>query len=63
MLRGKIKNEGNYIISLAELCAWLGNRAEELGVDVITGFACDKLNYNDKDEVTGVITKSFGINK
>ena len=36
-----INNHGNYIISLGQLCEWLGEQAEELGVEIIPGFAGD----------------------
>ena len=34
-----IDNHGNYIISLGQLCEWLAEQAEELGVEIIPGFA------------------------
>ena len=34
-----IDNHGNYIISLNELCTWLGEQAEELGVEILPGFS------------------------
>ena len=34
-----IDNHGNYIISLSELCVWLNEQAEELGVEVLPGFS------------------------
>ena len=41
-----IHNCGNYIISLGNLCQWLGERAEELGVDILPGIAGDKFNMD-----------------
>ena len=38
-----INNNGNYIISLGELCKWLAERAQEIGVDIFTGFAGDEV--------------------
>lgn len=57
------KNEGNYIISLANLTRWLGEQAEALGVDVFPGFAAAEILYNEHGAVCGVATGSMGINK
>jgi len=53
----------NHVISLGETCAWLAEQGEALGVDIITGFACDDFIFNSKNEVIGVKTKEMGINK
>lgn len=58
-----IHNSGNYIISLGNLCSWLGERAEELGVDILPGIAGDRLSINKDGHVEGVITGDFGIAK
>lgn len=63
LLPASIHNKGNYIISLGDLCEWLGERAEELGVDVLPGIAGDKIHYNKDGSVGGVITGDFGIGK
>ena len=47
------KNHGNYVISLGELCRWLGQQAEDLGVDIYPGFAGAELLYGDAGEVRG----------
>ena len=57
------KNEGNYIISLANLTRWLGEQAEALGVDVFPGFAAAEILYNEHGAVSGIATGSMGINK
>jgi electron-transferring-flavoprotein dehydrogenase len=62
LLPKAVHNKGNYIISLSELCRWLGKEAEELGVNVFTGFAGKELFYN-QEKVAGVITNDFGISK
>ncbi|MEO0998773.1 MAG: NAD(P)-binding protein, partial [Pseudomonadota bacterium] len=49
-------NEGNYIISLGRLCQWLGERAEELEVDLFPGFAAAEVLYDDDGAVRGVAT-------
>lgn len=58
-----IKNHGNYVVGLGEVVQWLGEKAEEAGVDVLPGFAGDKLYYNEDGSVGGVITGDFGIAK
>ncbi len=56
-------NEGNYIISLGELCRFLADQAESLGCEIYPGFAAAKMLYNDNNQVIGVITGDVGINK
>lgn len=56
-------NEGNYIISLGELCRFLAEQAESLGCEIYPGFAATKILYNDKNQVIGVATGDVGINK
>ncbi len=64
MLPKEIHNKGNYIISLSQLCRWLGAQAEESGTNVFTGFAANEILYDETGEkVTGVITGDFGIAK
>ena len=56
-------NEGNYIISLGNLCRWLGEQAEELGVEIFPGFAATEILYNDDGSVKGIATGDMGIDK
>jgi electron-transferring-flavoprotein dehydrogenase len=56
-------NEGNYIISLGRLCQWLGEQAENEGVNVFPGFAASEVLYDDQGRVTGVATSDMGIGK
>lgn len=58
-----LQNHGNYIISLGELCRWLGEQAEELGVEIYPGFAADEVLFNEDGSVRGVATKDVGILK
>ena len=59
-----IDNHGNYIISLSELTMWLGEQAEELGVEILTGFAGNETIFDEKGErVVGVRTGDMGIAK
>ena len=58
----QMNNHGNYIISLNQFCKWLGERAEELGVEVYPGFAASEVLYNPLDgSVKGVATNDLGI--
>lgn len=59
----QMHNDGNYIISLGNLCRWLGEQAEELGVDIIPGFAAASILYNEDGSVKGVVTGDMGIGK
>ena len=63
LLPKSLKNHGNYIISLANLCRWLGEQAETLGVEIFPGFAASKVVYNDDHTVAGIQTGDMGVNK
>ncbi len=54
-------NEGNYIISLSNLCKWLGEYAENLGINLFPGFAAAEILYDDNGAVYGVATGDMGI--
>ena len=58
-----LKNHGNYIISLSNLCKWLGEFAENLGVEIFPGFAASKLLYDNDQKVVGVQTGDMGLDK
>lgn len=57
-----MKNHGNYIASLCEVVRWLGEKAEELGVNVFTGFPAASLLV-DGNRVTGVRTTATGLDR
>ena len=57
------KNEGNYIISLANLVRWLGAQAESLGIDLFPGFPAAEILYDDDGAVKGVATGNMGIGR
>jgi electron-transferring-flavoprotein dehydrogenase len=57
------RNEGNYIVSLANVTRWLATRAEALGVEIFPGFAAAEVLYNGNGSVTGVATGNMGIGK
>lgn len=55
-------NKGNYVISLGNLCRWLAEQAENLGVEIFPGFAAGNVLYSDNGHsVTGIITGDMGI--
>ena len=56
-------NHGNYIISLGNLCRWLGQQAEGLGVEIYPGFAAAEVLYHEDGSVKGVATGDLGIGK
>ncbi|MCP3870240.1 MAG: electron transfer flavoprotein-ubiquinone oxidoreductase [Gammaproteobacteria bacterium] len=56
-------NQGNYVISLGNLCRWLAEQAEALGVEVFPGFSASALSYREDGSVRGVITGNMGLNK
>jgi len=58
-----LQNHNNYIISLSNLCKWLGEFAENLGVEIFPGFAASKLIFNEKGEVSGAQTGDMGLDK
>ena len=59
----QMANHGNYIISLGNLCRWLGGQAEGLGVEIYPGFAAAEVLYDEKGGVRGVATGDMGIGK
>ncbi|MGL4895997.1 MAG: NAD(P)/FAD-dependent oxidoreductase, partial [Shewanella sp.] len=54
-------NQGNYIISVGNLCRWLASRAEALGVEIFPGFAASELLFNDDNSVKGIVIGDMGI--
>ncbi len=56
LLPNDMKNKGNYIISLGNMCKWLGKYAEKLGVDIFPGFSAKEILYDDQNRVKGIIT-------
>ncbi|MBE0623776.1 MAG: electron transfer flavoprotein-ubiquinone oxidoreductase [Burkholderiales bacterium] len=59
----QMNNHGNYIISLGNLCRWLGQQAEGLGVEIYPGFAAAEVLYGEDGAVKGVATGDLGIGK
>jgi len=61
LLPPAMRNHGNYIISLGNLCRWLGEQAEALGVEIYPGFAAAEVLFNDDGSVKGVATGAMGV--
>ncbi len=59
----QMNNHGNFIISLGNLCRWLGQQAEGLGVEIYPGFAAAEVLYHEDGSVKGVATGDLGIGK
>ncbi|MEP4101143.1 electron transfer flavoprotein-ubiquinone oxidoreductase [Paraglaciecola sp.] len=56
-------NEGNYITSMGNMCRWLAEQAEQLGVEIFPGFAASEVLYNQDGSVAGVITGDMGLDE
>jgi len=59
----QLHNDGNYVISLSQLTRWLATQAEELGVEIYSGFSAAEVLYSDRGSVCGIATKEAGIRK
>ena len=59
----QMHNHGNYVISLGNLCRWLAQQAEELGVEIYPGFAAAEVLYDEAGRVRGVATGDMGIGR
>ena len=59
----QMRNHGNYIVSLGNLCRWLAEQAEALGVEIYPGFAAAEVLYHDDGSVKGVATGDMGLDK
>ena len=56
-------NEGNFIVSMGNVCRWLAEQAEDLGVEVYPGFAAAEVLYHDDGRVKGIATGDMGISE
>ena len=56
-------NDGNYIVSMGNVCRWLAEQAEQLGVEIFPGFPAQDIIYNEDGSVGGVITGDMGLDK
>ena len=62
-LPAQMHNHGNYVVSLGNVCRWLGEQAEELGAEIYPGFAAAEVLYDERGRVTGVATGDMGIGR
>ena len=58
-----LKNEGCFIVSLGELCTWMGQQAEQLGVEIFTGFAASELLFDPDQRIIGIATGAMGLDE
>ncbi len=58
-----MNNHGNYVVSLGNVCRWLAEKAEALGVEIYPGFAAAELITDDDGAVTGVATGDMGVTR
>ena len=63
LLPACFKNHGNYVISLGNVCRWLGQQAEALGVEIFPGFAAVEVLLDEAGKVIGVATGDMGIGR
>ena len=56
-----MSNHGNYIVSMGNVCRWMAEQAEEMGVEIFPGMSCSELVYGDNGEVKGVVAGVFGL--
>jgi electron-transferring-flavoprotein dehydrogenase len=57
-----MNNHGNYIVSMGNVCRWMAEQAEELGVEIFPGMACSELVFGENGEVKGVVAGEMGKN-
>ncbi len=57
-----MSNHGNYIVSMGNVCRWMAEQAEALGVEIFPGMSCSELVFGDQGEVKGVVAGEFGRN-
>jgi electron-transferring-flavoprotein dehydrogenase len=54
-------NEGNYIVSMGNVCRWLAEQAEGMGVEIFPGFTAAEVLFNDDGSVKGILTGDMGV--
>lgn len=56
-----MSNKGNYVVSLGNVCRWLAEQAENIGVEIFPGFAGAEILYHEDGSVKGVLTGDMGV--
>ena len=59
----QMHNAGNYVVSLGNVCRWLAEQAEALGVEVFPGFPAAQVLYAEDGRVRGVVTRDMGLER
>ncbi|MFT5447172.1 MAG: electron-transferring-flavoprotein dehydrogenase [Gammaproteobacteria bacterium] len=59
----QMHNKGNYIVSLGNVCRWLGEQAESMGVNVFPGFPASEVLFHEDGSVKGVATRDMGVGR
>jgi electron-transferring-flavoprotein dehydrogenase len=62
LLPACFRNHGNYVVSLGNVCRWLGQQAEAAGVEIFPGFAASEVLFSG-NTVSGVATGDVGIDR
>ena len=57
-----MSNHGNYIVSMGNVCRWMAEQAEALGVEIFPGMSCSELVLAEDGSVKGVVAGEFGRN-
>ncbi|WP_238365000.1 electron transfer flavoprotein-ubiquinone oxidoreductase [Mesobacterium pallidum] len=57
-----MNNHGNYIVSMGNVCRWMAEQAEGMGIEIFPGMSCSELVYREDGSVKGVIAGEFGKN-
>jgi len=60
-LPAPVHNDGNYIVSMGNVCRWLAEQAENMGIEVYPGFAAAEVLFNEDGSVKGIATGDMGI--
>jgi len=55
-----MNNHGNYIVSMGNVCRWMAEQAEALGVEIFPGMSCSEIVWGENGEVRGVVAGEFG---
>ncbi len=58
-----MNNHGNYAVSLGNVCRWLAEQAEGMGVEIYPGFACSDLVHREDGSIKGVVAGVMGIGR
>ena len=56
-----MNNHGNYVVSMGNLCRWMAEQAEALGVEIFPGMSCSRIVWGEDGRVSGVVAGEFGL--